>query len=223
MQLSDFVKRADELIAMGNSVLATTQTSQWASQFVADEQFAEFRSAALSFLDNVFGASHPYTRDFHKRVDLATPDQTREGIGMLRGARSEVAGGWAVNAKTLVSAEIFSDFLEMAEYLLASKYKDASAVMIGSVLEEHLRQLCRKHGVTTTVTDAKGRTFAKKAEAMNSDLASANVYNKLDQKNVTAWLDLRNKAAHGQYADYTQAQVEGLLAAVTEFMARVAP
>ena len=44
--------------------------------------------------------------------------------------------------------------------------------------------------------------------------------NKLDQKNVTAWLDLRNKAAHGNYGEYNQQQVEFMLHAVTEFMTR---
>ena len=45
-------------------------------------------------------------------------------------------------------------------------------------------------------------------------------YNKLDQKSVTAWLDLRNRAAHGRYEEYTRDQVELMVQAVTEFMAR---
>ena len=57
---------------------------------------------------------------------------------------------------------------------------------------------------------------------MNADLASAGVYNKLDQKSVTAWLDLRNKAAHGHYSEYTADQVSNMLSSVLEFTARVA-
>ncbi len=34
---------------------------------------------------------------------------------------------------------------------------------------------------------------------MNTELYKAGVYGKLDNKNVTAWLDLQNKAAHAQY------------------------
>ena len=51
----------------------------------------------------------------------------------------------------------------------------------------------------------------KKTDSMNNDLASADVYSKLDQKNVTAWLDLRNKAAHAQYGEYNHDQVQNLL------------
>ena len=43
----------------------------------------------------------------------------------------------------------------------------------------------------------------KKAERMNTDLASQNIYGKGDQKSVTAWLDVRNDAAHGKYNNYT--------------------
>ena len=38
-------------------------------------------------------------------------------------------------------AELFADFLEMADYLLSEGYKDPAAVLGGSMLEEHLRQL----------------------------------------------------------------------------------
>lgn len=55
---------------------------------------------------------------------------------------------------------------------------------------------------------------------MNAELAKVNVYSKLDLKNVTAWLDLRNKAAHGKYAEYTDSQVDLMLRGVSNFMAR---
>ena len=61
----------------------------------------------------------------------------------------------------------------------------------------------------------------KKADKLNADLAKAEIYNKLDQKNITAWLDLRNKAAHGKYNDYDKEQVRLLLDGITGFMSRV--
>jgi hypothetical protein len=62
---------------------------------------------------------------------------------------------------------------------------------------------------------------AKKADQINSDLASATAYSKLDQKNVTAWLDLRNKAAHGHYEEYSSTQVGHLLSQIRDFMVRI--
>ena len=111
-------------------------------------------------------------------------------------------------------------FLEMAEHLLAEHYKDAAAVMIGSVLEEHLRFLVQKNGLATIRSDKMGNSMPKKADALNSELARVGVYNTLDQKNVTANLDLRNKAAHGHYNDYSQEQVVIMLQSVRDFVAR---
>lgn len=116
----------------------------------------------------------------------------------------------------LVHAELFSNFIEMAEHLLAEGYKDPAAVVVGSVLEEHLRQLCVKNGIAV---DLAGKP--KKADQLNADLAGQSVYTKLDQKSVTGWLDLRNKAAHGKYGEYTKEQVNILLTSVQNFMARV--
>ena len=55
---------------------------------------------------------------------------------------------------------------------------------------------------------------------MNADLCKAGAYTKLDQKNVTAWLDLRNKAAHGSYDSYTKDQVVLMIAGIRDFITR---
>ena len=60
----------------------------------------------------------------------------------------------------------------------------------------------------------------KKADVMNADLVKAGLYEKLEQKNVTAWLDLRNKAAHGEYDKYTADMVAGLIFGVRGFITR---
>jgi hypothetical protein len=97
---------------------------------------------------------------------------------------------------------VFSDFLEMAEYLLDQGYKGPSAVIGGSVLEEDLRKLCDRFGISILQNQKP-----KKADTLNGELANAGICSKLDQKSVTAWLDLRNKAAHGKYTEYTEEQV----------------
>jgi hypothetical protein len=88
-------------------------------------------------------------------------------------------------------------------------------VITGSVLEEHLRQLCTKYSISVTVAGK-----AKKADLMNAELASGSAYSKLDQKSITAWLDLRNKAAHGKYGEYSKDQVVLLIQGIRDFMAR---
>lgn len=218
MKIENLKKRVDELITLAGQVLLTKKSGDFSSS-VSSELFNEFRSASLSFLRNTFGIEHPFYKEFNEQAKRANPYDTEEGRGVLKAAKQEIEGGWLFTVKGLVSAEIFSDFLEMSEYLLKEGYKDPSAVMIGSVLEEHLRHLCNKNGISVeTIKD--GKPVPKKADLLNSELANAGVYNKLDQKSITSWLDLRNKAAHGRYSDYVKEQVEGMYQGVTNFIAR---
>jgi ribosomal protein L31 len=219
--ISKYAARINEIIDLADRTLATKQTTgkTYTTTSVNSELFYEFRTTSLSFILNLYGENHPFYTDFNRLVVQSNPYDTSEGRGILKSIKAEIDGGWLVTLKGLVSAEIFSDFIEMADYLLKEGYKDPAAVVIGSVLEEHLKQLCSKNKIP--IEDNKsGKLVPKKADFLNSELSGKAVYNKLDQKNVTAWLDLRNKAAHGKYAEYNQQQVEFMLQTVTEFITR---
>jgi ribosomal protein L29 len=55
---------------------------------------------------------------------------------------------------------------------------------------------------------------------MNSDLAKAGVYNKLTQKQITALADLRNKAAHGQWEEFTKGDVDEMRRSIQRIMTK---
>jgi hypothetical protein len=137
-------------------------------------------------------------------------------VGALKALRSDYKDGYLATVQGLIRGEVFDDFIEMAEHLQNEGYKDAAAVLVGGVLEDHLRALCRVRSIPVVVGDRP-----KKADAMNSELAATGAYEKLDQKSVTAWLDLRNKAANLATRAYTADQVTLMLAAVRDFILRV--
>ena len=220
MDLTKLKIRVDELILLSDKVIATARYSEYSGDLVNNELFQEFRSSSLSFLEKTFGDRHTFYKEFQNKVKDTYKYNSEEGRGILKAAKNEIESGWIFTIKGLVSAEIFSDFLEMAEYLLEKGFKDAAAVMIGSVLEEHLRQLCHKKEIPVEII--KNDKFSpKKADLLNSELAASELYNKLDQKSITTWLDLRNKAAHGIYDQYTKEQVELMLQGVINFIARI--
>ena len=103
----------------------------------------------------------------------------------------------------------------MASHLLESGYKDAAAVVCGTTLEGHLGKLCSKYGIAIQEGERP-----KTAGQINAELAKAGAYSKLDEKNVTAWLDLRNRAAHGKYASYDKDIVKLVIAGVRNFTAK---
>lgn len=136
---------------------------------------------------------------------------------IVRGLRDDVEAGWLSTVKETIHADVFSDYLEMAEHLLETGYKDPAAVIIGSTLENHVKQLCAKYGIPTENENGK----SIKLDSLNASLAKEEIYNKLDQKNITAWSGLRNDAAHGDYNKYTIEQVTLLLGGVRNFIIRL--
>ena len=145
--------------------------------------------------------------------------KVRSLVGVVQALKHDLEAGYMQTAEELIHGELFSDFLEMASHLLEEGYKDPAAVVGGASLEGHLRQLCKKLGIETTITVDSGAR-PKKAESLNAEIAKASGYSVLDQKNVTAWLDLRNKAAHGHYNAYTSQQVAIMLAGIRDFITR---
>jgi hypothetical protein len=219
MNVNDLIKRVEQLIDLGKGVLATRHWGE-DHERVDWGKAHGFRSGVLSFVERVYDPQHSHYKEFYEVTGGYYPADIEAGIAILETIKDEIEGGWLFSIKGLVTAEVFADFLEMAEYLLDQDYKDPAAVIAGSVLEEHLRQLCAKNSIDVEI-ESEGKRRPKKADQLNSDLAKAEVYNKLYKKAVTTWQDLRNKAAHGEYEEYNKEQVQQMLQGITEFVTRV--
>jgi hypothetical protein len=219
MQTKNILNKIDYVISNGKNALVNTRIGDM-SDYADVGYFAGFRTMALSLISSIFSEDHIYYKDFSKQVINSQTYNVETGLSILRSVRYEVENGWVTSFKKIVTAEIFSDFLEMSKYLLDEKYKDPAAVMIGSVLEEHLRQLCNNHSIETYIIKGTD-SIPKKADLMNTDLTKAKVYGVLEQKSVTMWLDLRNRAAHGKYSEYTIEQVDLMYQGVLDFISRI--
>ncbi|MFF5146961.1 hypothetical protein ACFY6U_45860 [Streptomyces sp. NPDC013157] len=134
-------------------------------------------------------------------------------FSLARALLADLQEGWVKTLAEQVHADTYASYLDMAEGLLENGFKDAAAVIAGTSLEVHVRELCMKSAVPIEVN---GKW--KKADTMNADLKKAGVYGTLQQKQVTAWMDLRNKAAHGNYGEYDQSEVRSLIRGVRDFM-----
>lgn len=179
-------------------------------------------TAARAVVDRVVGSRSVYGIQVTRILEGGepTPNQIALLSGVLFALRDDIASGYLDSLVETIHAEVFSDFLSQAAYLHSEGYKDPAAVVAGSVLENHLRQLAAKYAVDVEATNPRGDTMPKKADGLNADLVKANAYGKLDQKSVTAWLDLRNKAAHGNYNEYTADQVGLLIQGIRDFITR---
>jgi uncharacterized protein (UPF0332 family) len=123
-------------------------------------------------------------------------------------AMEDYKGGFLISMKNLVQADVFDSELGQAQELLSSGYKLAAAVIAGVVLETALRDLC-----------VHEKLAYSKLDKMNADLAKAGIYNKLQQKRITALADIRNSAAHGKPEEFTDEDVTIMIRDVEQFLA----
>ncbi len=182
----------------------------------SDRQSLVTRSVAA--IHRITGTNSTYSIEI-ERLIKQSPHlhiHTSSILGVVQALREDINAGYIQNLAEIVHASVFSDFLEMARHLSDSGYKDPAAVLAGSTLESHLKKLATKNGI---LIEVGGKPV--KADKLNADLSKGNAYGVLDQKNVTAWLDLRNKAAHGNYAEYTSDQVKLLISSVQDFITRI--
>ena len=108
-----------------------------------------------------------------------------------------------------INAEIFADFLEMAEFFLSKdeQWKNAAAFLIGGVLEEHIRKLAIKNQIP--IKNSKDRFVH--IEDLNTDLRKIGIYTDSERKQITALLAIRNDADHAHWDSYSKERVETML------------
>lgn len=214
------VRPLDELITEFEQFRARSQHDD-CSDVIDATKAVEMITRSRAAIERLTGRKSPYQRQADEILAGKAYEQFKlvRLTGVLRSLKADINAGYLKTFEELIHADLFADFLEMAAHLLDNGYKDAAAVLTGSTLEAHLRQLAKRVGFDLEMTTSKG-VRPKAADQLNAELVKAAVYSNLDQKSITAWLDLRNKAAHGQYDDYKKEQVSVMIAGVRDFMAR---
>lgn len=172
--------------------------------------FHGWRAQSRVALVSLLGENHGYLVDFDKSVTENASSHTRAGIAILAAVQADFQSGYFTTLRNLISAEVFTDFLDMAEYLLEQEYKDAAALLTGAVLEDGLKQIARSKNLQVKPRDD--------LTAVNSRCAEASVYSRLVQKQIQVWIDVRNKAAHGEFEEYTAQHVKDMHAGVVNFL-----
>ncbi|MBI5892788.1 MAG: HEPN domain-containing protein [Deltaproteobacteria bacterium] len=215
MHIDEKIKRRlDELIATGEQVLATKRSpgTNVIGDFRVDTQMAyQWATSVQNLLVRVFGQEGEHYKNFSAQVtNHLTFSPTYRAQGILKAAKDDYENEQLFEVRSLIEAELFDDFLEQSEHLLNSGYYQPAAVIAGCVLEDGLWKLCEKEGIALP--------SKPKLDTMNSALAKVGVFSKLVQKRITALADLRNKAAHGQWDQFTKEDVIEMIQAVRRIM-----
>lgn len=206
----DALAQLDTLLAEYNQLGAGQAQSARTQITVA--MISRFQTA----IERLTVPTSTYARDMERQRTAPSEPRLRALAGIVTALRDDIRAGWLASVIELAHADTYNDYLEMAEGLSTQQYKDAAAVIAGTSLEVHLKALAAKNGINLQAS--KGSS--KKADTLNADLKKAGIYNALEQKQITAWLGIRNSAAHGNYNDYDDAAVKALIDGVRNFTAK---
>lgn len=176
--------------------------------------FAAWRAQATHLLASWLPVSHSYIALF---TEAATPEKQNDpavdhrdaGVGVLQGLRLDVEAGYLTGLRQLVVAEVFSDFLDMADHLDTQGYSHPAASLAGAVLEDALRR---------AVTDA-GRKPGKNLESLAEVALHAEIFGPTTYKQIKVWIDLRNDADHGNFGSVSRDQVSSFVRDLPGFLA----
>jgi hypothetical protein len=197
------LKRARELAAAERIESSTEARVGWAYN-------------VLTLVELLRGRDHEAVEKLRDYIDASVRSRAYDHtffVTAIRGAalglQNDIESGFLPDLPTRIRGEIEGDFLAQAHRLLEHHQKDPAAMLIGAVLEDALRQLCRKHSV------AEGNSI----EAMNEPLRTGGVYGLPQKQQVTAWAAIRNNADHGRFNGYTEPEVRLMHQGVAGFVA----
>lgn len=204
----DVLKQLDQLITEGHrleSSMTMGDIGQYESS-LSEAEFRAFATAGLAAIRRVAGEKTDYYRsvpnvDTTNRLTVPgySPIFVPALLGSLTALRSAVDGGLLVSLEDRLRANVHDDFLQQSKVLLSAGYHVAAMVLIGGVLEDHLRKLCANRTLTCT---GSGNL------AKYNDLLKDTVYPQTVWRRIQAIGDVRNEAAHGNGTKVTVSDVE---------------
>ena len=135
-------------------------------------------------------------------------------LGILKALKDDIEKGYFEKITELIHADTSTDIQEMAQDLLDYNYIDAAAMITGTALELHLKNLCTKFGIPLVLPSKKNKT----ASTLNNELYTGKYITRSDNKDITSWQDIRNDVAHGDYGKYSKEKIELVMKEINLFL-----
>jgi len=193
------------------------------SPVVDRARFEKWRTSCLVLFLRIMQRESPHwplVADFEKLK--ARQDHTEFAVARLESLQGAFDSGMLEPIVKAIEAELAADYMGQAEGLLAEgqsgKFDHVpAAVLAGAVLEKALRTLCEQH--EPPIATRKDNGAPKMMDMMISELRKAGVFNKTKEPQLRGWAAIRNRAAHGEFEEFTRGDVEEMLSGVNRFLA----
>lgn len=230
---AQYLARFDELIKEGAAILNSTQVyppGNYGNVVMLHTTYKWDTQRVEKWKTNCLTLFHPFALTgtaLGKQMDIFShttgeKPSVQRALGALEAFKDDLEKGFLDDFLLKVEAEAAADYMGQAESLLKEGQPGAfnhvpAAVLSGAVLEKALRTLCDRQQPQIPTMNANGDS--KTLNPLIDDLKKAGVFNELKAKQLRAWADIRNKAAHGEFNQFTKADVEPMLTGIANFLA----
>jgi hypothetical protein len=221
--LAKTLARFDSLIAEGRNILDCASGGDGGIRKPDVEKLIEWRTKAATLLSLVIPKGHVH-RDAAVALAKLQPtyEALQEAVSMLRGIKDDLDKGFLDDLTTRIEAEIAADYMGQAAHLLGEGHRGKfdhvpAAVLAGAVLEKVLHTICDQQEPPIPLKGPKGefKSLAPLVDAMKK----AGVFNEAKAKQLRAWADLRNLAAHGEFHQFKHGDVDAMISGINGFLA----
>jgi hypothetical protein len=237
-----YLERFNELIDEGESIRRAIQvipgqpgTPQWQmiggsrgmptqdKYEIDSKSFDEWRINCISLLAQVIPQDSPHKERVERFNKIRADKITLEmGISILKAIKEDFEQGFLGNLALQIEVEIAADYMGQAEKLLSEgqsgQYDHVpAAVLVGAVLEKALRTLCGEQAPPISTIKPNGEPLT--LNSLIDELKRVKIFNELKAKQLRAWADIRNAAAHGEFDKFYRTDVEAMLKGVSDFLA----
>jgi hypothetical protein len=235
---SKYRLRFDELITEGEKIHRDIKTehkthshsfledgSNWVEtkHHIDWPRFVEWRTNVSTLLCNVIPKANVHYEDVSNFPHLScTKGLLEYGISLLKAIKEDFESGMIENLADQLEAANLAEYMTQAKQLLGEGIPDKfdhipAAVLAGAVLEKALRGLCQKCNPPILIFDDKNNP--RRLNFLIDELKKSDVFNELMAKQLRAWTDIRNNAAHGDFDKFKRCDVDLMLTGINSFLA----
>jgi len=195
------LNRYSELINEAKDLITKTKKNA----FKYEPQFEKWVASSLNLLEKTFGNNSYMIRRFITHLDspgIILYWQLTYLRAILISAKTEIENGFLYDIKFLIAEEFYDSMIDYGKDLLSKNHKIPSGVLGRIVIEDTLKKLCEKNGISID--------HGWNASRINAELRKSGVYNLSMQDRIQAFLRIGNFAAHGKDEEFSKKDVEDL-------------
>lgn len=206
--------QAEAILAGFPPVAASWFSGRAGGKFKDTVAYEALVTQAYQLIAHVHPSGHPNVQ----RAIYAINNSTLHGLeileGILRGTVANLESGLISSIESRIAVEITGDFLDSARTLLNEGQKDPAAVLACIALEDTLKRLATRHGLS--------ELRDKEMSVVAASLFAAKLLDKSALQSINSFKSLRNAALHAQWHEVSEASVAMLMAFLPPFVNRYA-